>query len=280
MKDVSVLKKTIRLLDKYRIEPETERDQHFMVNPDVIRRMAEEAEVRPGDTVIEIGTGLGTLTRELLERGARVISFETDKRLKPLLMKEMKSENLRLYFRDGLESIKRRKRFGKIISNIPYAICEPLINELTRKDFEIGVLTIPEGFFERLENEKTLLNLRASVFFKISLVTAVSRKDFFPTPKTDSIVIRMRKYGESDYRRRGMEFFLKELMLQRTKKLRNAMIEALINLNVLHGRKMTKRESRKVIATVKLVREFMERKVMDLTYVDYVNIKEALDFIL
>jgi 16S rRNA A1518/A1519 N6-dimethyltransferase RsmA/KsgA/DIM1 with predicted DNA glycosylase/AP lyase activity len=129
-------------------------------------------------------------------------------------------------------------------------------------------------------NEKTLLNMRASAFFEMELVTAVSRQDFFPVPNTDSIMIRLRKFSESDYRKRGMEFILKEIMLQRTKKLRNAMMEALINLRKLHGSRLTKRESREIIGTVKLVDEVLEKKVMDLTYPDYVNIKEALDFIL
>ena len=77
---------TARLLERHDLRPRKALGQHFLIDPNTTRRIVDAAGVGAGDRVVEVGAGVGTLTRALAATGARVVAYEVDERLRPLLM--------------------------------------------------------------------------------------------------------------------------------------------------------------------------------------------------
>ncbi|MFH1105530.1 MAG: rRNA adenine N-6-methyltransferase family protein, partial [Actinomycetota bacterium] len=73
------------LLERHQVRPTKRLGQHFLIEPNVVRRIVEIAEIGPGSQVVEIGAGAGTLTRALVASGAKVVAYEIDESLRPVL---------------------------------------------------------------------------------------------------------------------------------------------------------------------------------------------------
>jgi 16S rRNA (adenine1518-N6/adenine1519-N6)-dimethyltransferase len=275
-------------LKKYGIALKPESDQHFMIDRKAIEKMIEVSKIKPDDLIIEIGTGIGNLTKYLIERKAKVITIEIDRQFEPILRERFKgNKNLEIVFGNGLEMIrKKRKKFNKIVSNIPYALCEPLFNELIRKKFDFAVLTIPEGFFRRLKakpSDKTfsILSLKIQSFFDIELILKISKESFYPQPNTSSVMIKLERIPKSKYKENPMKYVSKELFLQKTKKLKNALMESLINLNKdIFGRNFTKRESRSLIRKLGFKEGLLEKRIESMNLDDFLFVFKKLKSIL
>jgi 16S rRNA (adenine1518-N6/adenine1519-N6)-dimethyltransferase len=274
-KDISVVTKG--LMKKHGLEADTSLDQHFMVNLRCLETMVNEADLKHDDVVLEIGAGLGILTNMIAGSGAKVVSFEIDKRLRPVLRSEVRGKNVSLFFRNGLEAVKLGEvEFNKIVCNIPYAICEPLLAELERIVFDLALITVPENFHKRIWSEKTLLSFRTKCFFRIGMVMELERSDFFPEPDTDSVLIKITRLSQGDYRQKPVSFVFRELFLQRTKKLRNALIEAMINLEKLRGKALTKKGSKATVDLMELDQALLSKTVSSLGLEDLEHVSKKL----
>ncbi|MCK4714189.1 MAG: methyltransferase domain-containing protein [Candidatus Aenigmarchaeota archaeon] len=180
-----------------RAKPDLKKDQAFMVNPKAVEWIISQAGLRKTDTVLEIGAGTGNLTRALAVSGARVIAVEKDISFE----KELR-ENLRefpaveIVIGNALNLLDARGfRFDKLISNIPYAISEPLMQRLIFHDFEMAVLTLPKSFAARLiaaewEKEYSRLSFVFQKFFIVQACLDLQRDVFRPIPKTHSVVLK------------------------------------------------------------------------------------------
>jgi len=229
-------------------------DQHFMIDEKTIELMINKANLSKRDIVLEIGPGLGFLTYHLLKKSKKVIAVEKDKNLIKYLNKELIRRNLETIHLDGIEYIKKnRKKFNKIVSNIPYAISEPLIMELINTDFEICILTVSKTFADTLteERDSTKLSIIAQSFFNIKRIEDLDRSIFYPKPRKDSSVIKIEPIKNYKKMKRG--FVVKELFLQPKKKIKNALIEALINHDKKFGNnEITKRSAKVVVKKLNL----------------------------
>ncbi len=105
-------------------------DQVFMSDDRTLERIVDLAEIGKADSILEIGTGTGNLTRLLAKRAKRVITIEIDERLKPVLEEKFRGKNVQFIWGNALRVLGERKlKYDKLVSNPPYAICEPLICE-------------------------------------------------------------------------------------------------------------------------------------------------------
>jgi 16S rRNA (adenine1518-N6/adenine1519-N6)-dimethyltransferase len=277
MKERDISGVTRSLMKKHGLEADTSLDQHFMVNLRCLETMMNEADLKHDDVVLEIGAGLGILTNMMAGSGAKVVSFEIDKRLQPLLRSEVRGKNVNLFFRNGLEAVKLGDvEFNKIVCNIPYAICEPLLAELERIDFDLALVTVPEKFHKRIWTDRTMLSFRTRCFFRVEVVMKLERSDFFPEPGTDSVLIKITRLSPEDYRQKPVGFVFRELFLQQTKKLKNALVEAIINLEKLRGRKLTKKGSKATVDLMGLDQALLSRTVDSLKLEDLEHIKTKL----
>jgi len=272
---MSLEKRLDFLMKKHKVRPDSLLDQSFMIDESMIKRIVDASEIRPGESVIEIGAGMGFLTKELAKTKARVIAIEIDKRLETILKDELKGTGVNVVCGNIL-SVIRKIEFDKIVSNIPYSICESLVQRLTALEFKGAYLSVPKTFAYRLLKREGL-GLIAQTFFDIEILFDIPKKAFMPTPKANTVFIRIEHRDEDYYKNHLNDFILRELILQKTKKLRNAFREALINKDKLLGKKLTKKEANETIKSLNLNNELLEQKMKhtDLkTLVDIINVKQ------
>ena len=184
------------------IKPDPSKDQHFLTNPKIVERIVSISEIKPKDRVLEIGAGPGILTERLAKKKAKVIAVEIDRNFERVL-KKLDHENLQIIYDNILEIIDTLD-FNKVVSNIPYSICEPLLGKLFKRDFDLAVFSIPENFYRRIsskpgEKHYSLLTLEANSFFKIILKFKISKEDFYPKPRTESVVVLIKHLSRKDY---------------------------------------------------------------------------------
>lgn len=188
--------------------------QHFLKNPAVAEAVAEAADVRSGDTVIEVGPGRGILTRALLERGARVIAIEKDpalvKVLKETFANEIRDSKFEIHegdIRDVaiLESIFLNLESDnyKVAANIPYYITGELIRLFltAEKQPETLAFLVQKEVAERIARSKkeSILSLSVKAYGVPRYVKTVSRGNFTPPPKVDSAILSVSDISRNNF---------------------------------------------------------------------------------
>lgn len=171
--------------------------QNFLINKEVLKKIADAADLKNGETVIEIGPGHGELTAYLLESGARVIAIEKDRELIHQLKEKFKNKNFELIEGDALKILPALNLGScKLAGNIPYYITGKLlrvIGDLENKP-KLIVLTIQKEVAERIAAKPPKMNLlAASVQFwaEPKIIGLVGKKEFRPIPKVDSAIIKL-----------------------------------------------------------------------------------------
>jgi len=215
------------ILKRHRFIPNPFSDQFFLIGDSAVEKMVSLAELKPTDVVMEIGAGTGTITRKVAQRVKRVIAFEIDQKLKPFFSDlpknvEMHFENAHRFFCSGDKRFHTRE-FNKIVSNIPYSICEWLFHCLTYLLFDKVILMIPNKFFYSSQSNPVF-----SSFFRIESKFEVDRTDFFPKPKTNSRIIELHRVPDP-IESRDVSLFLRQFLYQHESwKSKNILREGLI----------------------------------------------------
>ena len=212
--------------------------QHFLVDDDVLQKIVATAELAPGDTVIEVGPGLGVLTRGLAKRAGRVVAVELDDVLAAALKKEMASfTNVAVINKDILKidaaSLSGGKGY-KVVANLPYYITAAVLRHFLAAGPrpELMVLMLQKEVAESITSTGNAGLLANSVRFygRPSLVTVVPAASFYPPPKVDSAVLRIDVYPRPalDVSDEGAFFgLLKAAFATRRKQLPNALAAGL-----------------------------------------------------
>ncbi len=254
------------IVKKYGIILDKEKDQHFMISDEMMEKMIKLADLTGSDVVLEIGSGIGTLTRKLLATNAKIIAVEKDDVFVKILRKEFQNyKNLKIINGNILGLIEDIK-FNKSISNIPYSIVEALITRLTRLNFDVCVFSVPLNFFQIITSKFgskkfSTLSLRVQSFFSVEFGFYVSKEMFYPQPATDSVVISIRPLKIDEYKENPEKYILREMFLQPKKKLKNALREAVINLNKkIYNKDFTKRMAKSFIKDLGIDKEILEKR--------------------
>jgi len=253
--------------------PDPSRDQHLMTNQGTVGRMVSAAGLTRRDVVLEIGAGSGILTKALAKSGAKVIAVEMDRAFAKTLGK-IGADNVEIIYANALDVIDKIE-FNKIVSNIPYSICEPLMGKLFGRKFDIAVLSAPENFYKIItsnprEKNHSVLSLKAQSFFRVSLLFKIKKEDFTPPPRTESVAVAIRPLSKEEYEKRPEKFLLREIFMQKDKKLKNSLREALIELNrQMFCRHFTKNMARAEIKKMKLARRLLEKKAGEMRSGDF-----------
>ncbi len=169
--------------------------QHWLYDEDILREIAGCAGVVAGDAVIEVGPGLGTLTDELLDIGAKVTAVEFDKNLFNELGKKYKNTSINLVNEDILKfDFSSIKGAYKVVANIPYYLTSNLIRILSElpNPPECASLLVQKEVAERIASKPgnmSKLSVFAQNTFEASLGPIVLARYFTPPPKVDSQVI-------------------------------------------------------------------------------------------
>ena len=263
---MGLLKDTRNFLKDHGMKADASLDQHFAVDEGMLEAMVKKAELKKGDVVLEIGPGTGNLTRLLLKSGAKVIAVEKDRRFSSRL-KKMKGD-LELVFGDGLEAMKTRN-FGKIVSSLPYSICEAFMENLMKVMPGMTVVTVPSGFSDILAAREggrnfTKLSFRFRCFFSLEIVATYPKTSFYPPPRTSSALLRIIPLSNDYYGKHRNLLIMKGMLLHPGRKTGKALRESLIEERKLSGRGMTKKEAAKIVGSLRLSRKLLEKRVNDL----------------
>lgn len=266
--------------EKYGITPDPSKDQHFLTDKDTIKRIVMLARPKKGDTILEIGAGVGTLTGPLARTGAKVIAIEMDRNLKKAL-DGLDYPNLKVIYRDALE-VMGDIGFSKLVSNTPYSICEPLLNRLMGRKFELAVLSVPEGFYRRISSKEgndrySLLSFKAEVSFRTSLEFSIPREHFRPMPGTGTVVVVLKPIPEKAYSREPYKYIIREIFLRERMKVRNSLMEGLIRFNgKVLGKEFTKNMARGLIRGYAIPENILDKRGKDMDLKDFRALRKRI----
>lgn len=179
--------------------------QNFLIDDSVLMDIVEGAEVGKEDFIIEIGPGVGTLTRELLKRAKRVCAIELDSDLLPILQEELKEfNNFEIVHKDALK-VDFKELIGeetsvKVVANLPYYVTTPIIAKLLNEGYNFKSLTImiQKEVGERIAakpntSDYGALSILVQYYCDTKVIRRVSPSSFIPQPKVDSIVVKLDK---------------------------------------------------------------------------------------
>ena len=194
---------THRRLNALGIRPKKGLGQNFLIDQKIIDKIVVAAELKETDTVVEVGPGIGALTRSLVQAGAKIKAFEIDEALADSLAEALGDP-------DNLEVIKKNilecdiagylsDEPYKVVANLPYYITSPIIRlflENEKKPSEMVIMVQHEvaQTIMAKPGDMSLLALGVQMYGNVSLVTKVSHGCFYPAPKVDSAVIRIVPY--------------------------------------------------------------------------------------
>lgn len=227
-------KQTKDILNENGIKLNRNLGQNYLIDRNKRDQIIEFGNITKDDVILEIGTGIGTLTIELAKRAKRVIAIEQDSKISEILAKRLKTEkidNVELINDDALKV--DFPPFNKIISNLPYQISSPITFKFLDYDFDLAILMYQKEFAQRMNGEvgsKNYSRLSAMLYFKcdVEILSDVSCESFIPKPQIDSSVVKLtpkeNKIPDDEFRIYSK--FTRALFQHRNKKIKNALIDS------------------------------------------------------
>jgi 16S rRNA (adenine1518-N6/adenine1519-N6)-dimethyltransferase len=224
--------------------------QNFLTDDSVLMDIVDGAEVNAEDFVIEIGPGVGTLTKELLKRAKRVCAIELDSDLIPILKEELKDfNNFDIVHEDALKvdfkELIGEEKSVKVVANLPYYVTTPIIVKLLNEDYKFKSLTImiQKEVGERMAakpntKEYGALSILVQYHCDTKIIRKVSPSCFVPQPKVDSIVVKMDKLPQPRVQVKDEKLYFRvsrESFNARRKTLWNAMKNLKLNSEIIEA---------------------------------------------
>ncbi|RLC65891.1 MAG: 16S rRNA (adenine(1518)-N(6)/adenine(1519)-N(6))-dimethyltransferase RsmA [Chloroflexi bacterium] len=203
------MKNVRRLLDKWDIRPSKGLGQNFLVNQTTLEKIVAAAELAPHDVVLEVGPGLGTLTRRLAREAKHVVAVELDQRLIPVLQSELSNlSNVTLIQGDILAfdpailvSTASGQRTAsnthyKVVANLPYYITSAIVRHLLEASLKPQrmVITVQREVAERIVAEPgrmSLLAVSVQFYGQPRLLFRIKPGNFYPSPDVESAIVRI-----------------------------------------------------------------------------------------
>lgn len=258
----TLIEETKFIMKKYNIKANKALGQNFLINKYVVETIVESSDITKEDLVIEIGPGLGTLTKYLIEKAGKVIAIELDKKMIEILQDRFKLyNNFELYQEDILKVdlenlIKKEKKNEsikkvKIVANLPYYITTPIIMKLLEEELDLESITvmIQKEVADRLSaipGEKDTGAITYAVYYYAiaESILEVPKESFIPEPEVTSKIIKLNIRKQVPVKVENKEFMfkiIKNAFMQRRKTLLNSLRNAKIfnskeqGLDILHA---------------------------------------------
>ena len=222
---------TNELLQKLGHTPNKQLGQNFLVDKNILKKSIEMAELSAGETIVEVGPGLGCLSDAMLKTGCKVYAVERDPKLAEHLRQSYaNNENFDLLEDDALKSPRAKlpedvKTF-KVVANLPYAISTPWLSALIEQEPlpECMVLMLQKEAGERFSAKAGTKNFGAiSIFLNAAYETEnihkVSKYCFKPEPKVDSVLIKFTLKEDAKFFKDGTRKLIRNIFTQRRKQL-------------------------------------------------------------
>lgn len=244
------------ILAEANTQPKHRFGQNFMVDGNLVRLIAAAGEPQPGDLIVEVGPGTGTLTETILESGAELLAVEIDRDLAPLLRQRL-ADNPRfsLILGDALGSkhslhpelaariaaALAQGRKAKLIANLPYNIASPLVVELLLAGVTTLAFTVQKEVADRLQanaNDDAYgpITVTTQMLSKVEVLRTLPPQAFWPPPKIDSALVRLAAHDRLGPDARAFSAFVQKIFSFRRKMIRKALGEVVPNAEELLAR--------------------------------------------
>ena len=219
------------LLKRYKVHPNKRLGQNFLVSRTVLKKIIKAGELKSSDIVLEIGPGLGILTKAIAKKVKKVIAVEKDENLANILKRELDNgqiKNIQIINQDILKfqvsSFKFQKPY-KLVANLPYYITAPVIRMflesakppklmvlMVQKEVAQRICPCPPKLKERRRGKTpkmSILAVSVQFYAKPEIISYVSKKSFWPQPKVDSAILRIAPLINADRRLINADLFFK-----------------------------------------------------------------------
>ena len=249
----SILEETKFIMKKYNIRANKNLGQNFLINEDVVNKIVDCSQIKKEDLVIEIGPGLGTLTKCLLEKAGKVICIELDTKMLQILedrfslydiFELINNDVLKVDLKSIIKTEKESKKINnvKIVANLPYYITTPIIMKLLEEKLELESITvmIQKEVADRLiaiPGQKDTGAITYSVYYYASSegILEVPNSSFIPEPEVTSKVIKLNIRKEPIVKPKDIEKMFKIIKYAFTQK-RKTLLNSLTNNKVFDSK--------------------------------------------
>lgn len=205
-------KTIIDLLERHGFRFSKSLGQNFLIDQNIVDKIIEKSEIKKADNVLEIGPGIGVLTRELAENAKKVVAVEVDETLRPILAETLENiGNAEVHYSDVLKlNLKEftKEKFGdenfKVVANLPYYITTPILTFLLKSGVNITDIVV---MVQSEVADRMVANLDSKDYSSISLflkyfgdakrLMTVPNTVFMPKPKVSSAVVRLKVENEN-----------------------------------------------------------------------------------
>ena len=204
MQNESIAARTKRLLASHDLHAKKGLGQNFLIDANILKKIAAAAELTPTDTVIEVGPGLGILTETLAAQAGKVIAIELDNNLAEILKKHFSvSAGVTVINQDILKinpaDILGEQTEYKVVANLPYYITSAVIRHFLEAPVkpDTMVLMVQKEVAKQITaqpGEMSLLSVSVQLYGKPTLVGTVGAGCFYPAPKVDSAILKIAVY--------------------------------------------------------------------------------------
>lgn len=257
----TILEETKGIMKQYHIKANKALGQNFLISEEVVEKIISCGQIQEEDLIIEVGPGLGTLTKYLLEKAGKVICIELDKKMVHLLKERfLFNKNVKILHQDILtidlrklieeEKQKTGLKHVKIVANLPYYITTPIMMKLLEEELPIESITvmIQKEVADRLiaipgEKETGAITYSVYYYAEAQGVMEVPHSAFIPEPEVTSKIITLNIRREPVIKSEEKEFMfqiIKHAFMQRRKTLVNALVNTKILENKEEGINMLK----------------------------------------
>lgn len=208
-------KKTIKeLLQEYQTKPIKRLGQNFLVDKKIITKITETADLKPDDTILEVGPGIGTLTQEIAKRAGKIIVVEKDPKMVEILKETLENYNNVEIIQGDILKIKNlfckircatisqnekvKSQNYKIVANLPFYLTAPVIRQFleSAENYppQIMVLIVQKEVAQRIcakPPKMSILAVSVQFYAEVKIISYISKKSFWPQPKVDSAIIKI-----------------------------------------------------------------------------------------
>lgn len=208
------------LLSRFHIRPNKRLGQNFLLSENVLDQIVEAAELKKEDRVLEIGPGLGFLTKRLADSAGEVITIEKDRKLCQVLREILKRyKNVEIIHGDALHNANLANRYAnitnssydshtcshysnyKLVANIPYYLTGKILQNFLASEYQpqLMVLLLQKEVALRIiakPGKMSLLSVSVQFYSEPEIISYVGRENFYPPPEVDSAIVKLKVLGK------------------------------------------------------------------------------------
>jgi len=237
--------------------PLRRRGQNFLINPKVIERIIDVAEIKRDDIILEVGPGLGALTEDIANKCQKVIAVEIDKKLVESLTKRLSDytniEIIKGSILDGISNLNLEAKKYKVIANLPFNITGRVLRILlaSKNKPELIVVVVQEEVAQRIISQPpsmSLLSLAIQFYSQVNAVFNINKSNFWPQPRVDSTILKIKPNKSKIKREIENKFF--QLIKAGFSSKRKYLLNNLVKSVIIQDIKCKKQETRNKKQTI------------------------------